>query len=322
MNDIPTFSILIPVYNGEKYIAECLNSILPQLGPGDEVLVHDDGSTDATRKILLDWPVKLNVSFEDNRGVSYARNIMAERAKGDFLIFLDADDLVAPEALSAIRKKLQASPVDGLLMPLLFFRDRLENRINIFYDNAGEVGRDPLGFFMHFTPPAASMAISRALFRKAGGFCVRMRHSEEFDLAVRLVGLNARWSFMPDVLRHIRVHSETQASHNRTMCRWRTVGVLHRLARGRYSVELNSNHRAQLFVEIRNNGRLLFRMGEDRFARLALEFSDKLSKEAVSQVDTAFDRFSILVGHYRAEKIRKVLNRILGKNQWGQKISP
>jgi glycosyltransferase involved in cell wall biosynthesis len=317
----PTFSILIPVYNGERYIAECLNSILPQLESGDEVLVHDDGSTDGTRQIILDWPVKLNASFGDNQGVSYARNAMAERAKGDFLLFLDADDLVAPEALSVIRKKLQASHADGILMPLLFFRDRLENRINIFYENAGDVDKDPLAFFIKFTPPAASMVVSRKLFQAVGGFSVRMRHSEEFDLAIRMVALKPHWSFIPDVLRYIRTHSETQASHNRKMCRLRSVGVLHRLSRGRYAVKLSSIHRAQLFVEIRNNGRLLFRMGEHRLARLALVFADKLSKESVSDVNSAFDRLSLLIGHYRAENIRQVLNRVLGRNQWGEKVS-
>lgn len=89
------FSILIPVYNAQEYISECIESVLKQKYRNWELIIIDDGSSDDTLKICQDFSRQNNrivVIHQDNSGVSTTRNSLVEKAKGEYLIFLDADD--------------------------------------------------------------------------------------------------------------------------------------------------------------------------------------------------------------------------------------
>jgi glycosyltransferase involved in cell wall biosynthesis len=313
------FSVIVPVYNGEKYISECIASVLPQLGSGDELLIHDDGSEDGTRKLLSKWPVKLNVSMGPNEGVSVARNRCAERAKGEYLIFLDADDLLRRSALSIFRNHFIEKRTSCALTPILFFEENLNHPKNTFYGDAFSVENDPLDLFLKLTPPAASLLVSRELFQKVGGFCFSMGHSEEFDLVIRLCEAGANWSFISEVVRLNRVHLGPRASHNQKLCSWRAITVLHSIYRKRYNLSLEKHHREDLFCAARDGGRILFRIGERKLSKVALSFVDQLVQIGWSKEDSAYDRLSRRLGYFRAERIREWLNMILGKNSWGQK---
>lgn len=92
------FSIIIPVYNVEKFLEKCLNSILNQDYDDYEVIVINDGSTDNSRNILKNYEnnKKITIIDEENQGLSAARNNGIKKAKGDYLLFVDSDDYVAP----------------------------------------------------------------------------------------------------------------------------------------------------------------------------------------------------------------------------------
>lgn len=84
-------SVVIPVYNGEDYLNECLNSVEKQTHPPFEVIVINDGSTDRSKKIARQYDCRI-ISFEENRGIGFARHVGAEEARGDYVAFLSADD--------------------------------------------------------------------------------------------------------------------------------------------------------------------------------------------------------------------------------------
>lgn len=93
-------SVIIPVYNREKYIGECLNSVLSQTLKEIEVICIDDGSTDGTYDILLDYSRKYNnvsVLHQDNKGSGPARNKGIECARGQYVCFMDSDDYYAQD---------------------------------------------------------------------------------------------------------------------------------------------------------------------------------------------------------------------------------
>jgi glycosyltransferase involved in cell wall biosynthesis len=95
MNDL--ISVIIPAYNAEKYLDDCLKSITSQTHQNIEVIVVNDGSIDATGEIADKWSKKDNriwVIHQTNQGVSSARNVGLDKAKGDFIGFVDADDEV------------------------------------------------------------------------------------------------------------------------------------------------------------------------------------------------------------------------------------
>lgn len=86
-------SVIIPCFNSENYIHESITSVLDQTYPADEVIVVDDGSTDNTAKIAHSFGPPVRVIQKTNEGPSIARNIGIENSKGDFIAFLDSDDL-------------------------------------------------------------------------------------------------------------------------------------------------------------------------------------------------------------------------------------
>ena len=102
-------SIVIPIYNGEKYIKRCIESLINQQNFNDiEIILVNDGSTDSTETIITDYskhyPENIYVFSVPNRGVSAARNIGLDKARGNYVTFVDADDWVEPNCYTNILK--------------------------------------------------------------------------------------------------------------------------------------------------------------------------------------------------------------------------
>jgi glycosyltransferase involved in cell wall biosynthesis len=100
MNLLP-LSVVMPVYNGEKYLEEAINSVLNQTFTDYELLIIDDGSTDSSLKIIhsiKDSRIRL-IKNEKNQGVAYTRNVGLNEAKGEYLAWMDCDDLIEPNRL-------------------------------------------------------------------------------------------------------------------------------------------------------------------------------------------------------------------------------
>ena len=106
---MPRFSILIPVYNVEQYIADCLQSVLGQTFSDCEVIAVDDGSADRSGQILDEYQetfarrgVPYLVIHQENKGLGAARNTAIDNATGEYLVFLDSDDMLQPQALEVL----------------------------------------------------------------------------------------------------------------------------------------------------------------------------------------------------------------------------
>ena len=100
-------SIIIPVYNAEKYLKQCLESVLKQSDEQIEVIVVNDGSTDSSIRICEKYAEKYNnikLINKDNEGVSKARNIAIQQAQGEWVTFLDADDMLQENALVVLNE--------------------------------------------------------------------------------------------------------------------------------------------------------------------------------------------------------------------------
>lgn len=107
----PVLSIIVPAYDAQDFIERSLNSIAAQMGPGHELLVIDDGSRDRTAAIadaVAEHHARhaIRVVRQANQGVSGARNRGLQEARGDYIVFVDADDLLLPGALAALDKAI------------------------------------------------------------------------------------------------------------------------------------------------------------------------------------------------------------------------
>lgn len=114
------FSIIIPAYNCERYISRCLNSIISQKSSSSyEVIVVNDGSTDDTEAVIRTFVQRYtNITLinTDNKGVSNARNVGLEAIKGEYVIFVDADDWVSEGYIDYLAKELASSNADGIVL--------------------------------------------------------------------------------------------------------------------------------------------------------------------------------------------------------------
>lgn len=99
----PLISVIIPVYNAEKYLSDCLNSVLKQDNQDFEIIIVDDGSTDKSPLICDDYAQKdsrFHIIHKKNEGVSIARNVALDISKGKYIAFIDADDNISTDFLS------------------------------------------------------------------------------------------------------------------------------------------------------------------------------------------------------------------------------
>lgn len=117
-------SILVPAYNVEDYIEECLQSLISQTLREIEVVVVDDGSTDQTaviaeRYAITDPRIRV-VRLPEHQGVSYARNICLAQAQGEYLSFVDSDDTIAATAMEELYHRAKATDTDIVLGSILY----------------------------------------------------------------------------------------------------------------------------------------------------------------------------------------------------------
>lgn len=124
---MPKVSVVIPVYNVEPYLAECLDSAVSQSLKDIEIICVNDGSTDGSGDILRQYAqadARITVIEQENRGLSGARNTGAESAAGEYLYFLDSDDYIRTDALQGLYEYAQAKELDLLLFDAqAFFED-------------------------------------------------------------------------------------------------------------------------------------------------------------------------------------------------------
>jgi glycosyltransferase involved in cell wall biosynthesis len=237
-------SVIIPVYNGARYIVESINSVLDQGDEVQEIIVVDDGSSDETLdaiKTVIGPRVRLIA--QKNRGVAAARNAglgqVDPRAK--FVVFLDHDDILMPGAIATLRRAMEADParsgVFGQVVTIdgggivqndgRVHRSHRERYVRLRKDwrpNTGAVAlTDLLSATCAITPGQLMMRV--AVVREIGGFNPRCIPSDDWDLLVNLAGRGILWG-LPEVVLQYRVH-DTNTSKRKV--RMRLAGLSLRL---------------------------------------------------------------------------------------------
>lgn len=145
-------SIIIPVYNTEKYIRKCFDSILAQTFTDYEVIVVDDGSTDGSPAIISEYLQKYPKIFKsfrkENGGQSAARNFALQYASGDYYTFLDSDDYIAPDYLATLCEAASSANSDVVISGQLKVGEDGSERFRIAYapDKNGKIVMRRLNF--------------------------------------------------------------------------------------------------------------------------------------------------------------------------------
>jgi len=184
---LPTISIVIPCYNAARWIRETLESALLQTHQPIEVIVVDDGSTDDSAAIAESFGPPVRVIRQANQGESVARNSAVRHANGEYIVFLDADDLLVPEALARQATAVRNRPGAVALMGISWFRESPEAPFRSYLP-------DDTAFFPKTIntnlAPIHCWMVPKTVFEAAGAFAGDLKYFEDWDLwnRVALVG--------------------------------------------------------------------------------------------------------------------------------------
>lgn len=195
----PMVSTIIPAFNGERYLAQALESALNQTWPAQEIILVDDGSTDSTARIAQKYRKHLIYVRQPNQGTASARNTGVAAASGEYFAFLDQDDLWLPEKLTVQISAFRNIPALDIVFGYLqqFISPELEQKLGKQISCAP----DPIRGIL-----TSTMMVSRSGFSKAGNFDTQWRLGEWSDWYVHAVEAGLKIHVLPDVLAHRRLH--------------------------------------------------------------------------------------------------------------------
>lgn len=197
MNNISLISVIIPVYNGDKYLAEAVESVLSQTDFELEIIVVDDGSTDDTAKVVKSFGSSVRYYHQIKAGPGAARNKGISLAQGDYLSFLDADDLWTEDKMNRQWMAFEADP----------YLDIAFGHIQQFYSpelTQAEKDRINIPFAIMPGHHAGAMLIKKESFLRVGFF--KEEFGEFIDWYARATELNLKSIMLPDVLVKRRIH--------------------------------------------------------------------------------------------------------------------
>lgn len=194
-------SVIVPVYNGAPFVAQAIDSIVAQSCPPGEIIVVDDGSTDNTADIVQRFGDRVRYVYQDNAGSSVARNRGVALSRGDFLAFLDADDLWPPckleQQLAILRDEPQVELVWGHVVE---FRGALAD----VQTGSGAVpGHHP-----------GSMLVRRESFARIGGFSPVYQQAEVVEWMTRVLQSGIVHRMLPEVMMYRRIHASNKGISN------------------------------------------------------------------------------------------------------------
>jgi glycosyltransferase involved in cell wall biosynthesis len=184
----PQFSVIITCHNQAIFIQDAVKSALAQNYKACEVIVVDDASSDSSVDILKTFGNSLRlVSAPKNIGANAARNLGASVASGDYLVFLDGDDLLSPWALSTYRMAISATQAPILLTRLFFFegaqppetRETPKEITFVEYENLIQKDRT-------HRASASATVVNRTTFQQVGGWTEGLFHLDDLDIMMKL----------------------------------------------------------------------------------------------------------------------------------------
>lgn len=193
--NIPLISVVIPNYNNSRFLIECLESVLTQTYKNIEIILVDDGSTDNSLQVLLSFQDRIELITTENRGPSAARNTGIMKAKGEFIAFLDSDDMWEPAKL-----KLQMEMMLGGDYDLIYCSGRDFFSTGVLGNlNRAQFSGNCYKYFKQY--PASdiiSLGCNTALLR-----VTRLRDSGLFDES--FIGAGEDWDFFRRYCRKAKV---------------------------------------------------------------------------------------------------------------------
>ncbi|MBD2071195.1 glycosyltransferase [Leptolyngbya sp. FACHB-671] len=214
---MPLVSVVIPTYNCDRYIVQAIESVLNQTYSNSEIIVVDDGSTDQTQHVLKPYLNRIRYIHQENQGVSAARNLGIQAAKGEFVAFLDADDFFLPDKLADQVACFEAKPSLGVVSSGWYMVD--EQGKDIIAEHKPWLGLPHLNLetWLLWRPVLPSALMLRRKWLEAGAFDTRLSYAEDAELLIRLAAMGCESAWIEKLSLGYRRHSSSATSHQNVL---------------------------------------------------------------------------------------------------------
>lgn len=240
----PDVSVIVPAYRAAPYIKEALDSVIPQVGQNVEIIVINDGSpdTETLEEVLSVYRDRIIYLKQENRGVSGARNAGILAARGEWLAFLDADDVWMPNYLQAQLAFVRANPDIDMVFPnSVYFGDTvLAGRCTMDVTPI----RGEVTFLKTLAGDCTIMycaLVKREIVIRAGLFETNLRGSEDFNLWLRILRMGGRIAYQRTILHRYRKHDASLTSNSV----WMAERILESLQHSEHTIPMSEEeHRA------------------------------------------------------------------------------
>jgi glycosyltransferase involved in cell wall biosynthesis len=208
-------SVIMPAYNAEKYLAQSVESALSQTVDNIEIIIVDDGSSDNTLHIANSFGAPVTVYSRENGGAAAARNFGVEKANGEWVAFLDADDLWEPNKL-----ELQLESVHGFSWShtdSIFIGDGHDGSVRASDLTPKYAGKVIPKLVVNNFVGTSTVLMKKDVYLKVGGFDESLRALQDWDFWLRLAA-QYDLAYVPEVLAQYRVHAaSTSRSARKTL---------------------------------------------------------------------------------------------------------
>lgn len=210
-------SIIIPCYNAEKYIIETIRSLINQTYSNWELIIVNDGSTDNSLAIIKEFAEKdKRISFIDksNSGVSDSRNKGLEKSKGDFIAFLDADDIWKPEYLEKQITNLQQANQHTISYTACQLINQNGEKLN--YQIRGENNPQLDDFLIqkaNYNTNPSGIVYKKECFEKVKGFDVNLSNNADQDILIQMLAKGNSIGYIDELLWDYRMHDNNMSKN-------------------------------------------------------------------------------------------------------------
>jgi len=217
MSHGPEISAVLPVYNGEAYVREAVESILAQTFPDFELIIINDGSTDGSGEILRELASRdprIVLVERANGGLVSALNEGIEMARADLIARMDADDAAVPERFALQLARMRAEPELGVLGSFIRIVDKTGRFIR--QGSYPVMPAETARFLKHGSPLAhPTVMMRKEAVMKVGGYRQAFSHCEDYDLWLRISELGYAIANIPQPLLNYRVHGANVSTVHR-----------------------------------------------------------------------------------------------------------
>ncbi|MBD3296370.1 MAG: glycosyltransferase, partial [Candidatus Omnitrophica bacterium] len=214
----PKISVIIPVFDEDKYVKEAIDSVLSQSYDAFELIIVDDGSTDNTRKVLDKYTdPRIKIFYRDNGGQCAARNYGIRESSGEYIKFLDADDIINPEHLMSQYEAIKDSPGCVASCKWAYFVDSLKD-VKFDVETTHKDYEDPVDWiYDSITYDKGTMGgwmwlIPRKILEKTGYWNEQLSLDDDFEFSIRVLLASSGVRFAPGAKLYYRKGNITSMS--------------------------------------------------------------------------------------------------------------